>query len=129
MPCKQGNARTLGSTVCLERYDRGSVTAEFAVLLPAIAILIGLIIALGAASARRVTCQDAANKAAWVLTQDDDSQAARQAITRSVGTASTTFRELSDGSISISVICPIGQGPLQLLPFSVEGHALALPSQ
>ena len=64
--------------------DRGSVTAEFAIVLPVLVLLIAFGIgALGATSAR-VRLEDAAADAARLVARGDDPLAARHAIVRAV---------------------------------------------
>jgi len=52
--------------------DRGSVTAEFAVALPAVVLVIALGVGALAAGARQVRLQDAAADAARILARGDD---------------------------------------------------------
>lgn len=66
------------------RDDRGSVTAEFAIVLPVLVLLIAFGVgALGATSAR-VRLEDAAADAARLVARGDDRAAAADAVARAV---------------------------------------------
>lgn len=52
--------------------DRGSVTAEFAVLLPVVALLVAVVVALTACAAAQLRCADAARAAARSAALGDD---------------------------------------------------------
>lgn len=58
--------------------DRGSVTAEFAVLLPVVALLVAVVVALTACAAAQLRCADAARAGARAaaLGEDDATVAA-----------------------------------------------------
>jgi len=55
-----------------DRFDRGSVTAEFALLMPAVVLLLGAVLAATAAGAAQLNCADAARAGARAAARHDD---------------------------------------------------------
>lgn len=105
------------------RYDRGSATAEFAVVLPAVMAMVLLLLALTRAIAVSLDCQEAARTVARsiaVAQTVDDYGSVAHAI---AGDADVTVRDLPD-RWEIRISCPLLPGPLDVLPAHVEGHAI-----
>ena len=67
--------------------DRGSVTAEFAIVLPVLVLLIAFGVGALSATSARVRLEDAAADAARLVARGDDRAAAAEAVTRAVGGA------------------------------------------
>lgn len=72
--------------------DRGSVTAEFAVVLPAIVLVVSLGVGALAAGARQVRLQDAAADAARLVARGDDPGRAHAIVGSAGGTADIQHR-------------------------------------
>jgi hypothetical protein len=89
--------------------DRGSVTAEFAVVLPA--VLVVLLIGVGAlhAAARAVQLQDAAADAARLAGRGQPDEAAG-VVSRAVPDASTSVEDRGD------LVCVTSSAPAPVLP-------------
>lgn len=69
--------------------DRGSSTAEFAVLLPAIALMLSLLLCLGVLGMRQIQVQQAAGAMARELARGEDTGVARA---RGIQLAGTSAR-------------------------------------
>lgn len=106
--------------------ERGSATAEFAVVLPAVMVLAVLLLSLTRVSMVSMACQDAANQVARVMVSQSDADSARRVAASVVGEeASVTIGE-SSGMTEVVVSCPVMPGPLGVLPTHVEGRAYGL---
>lgn len=77
------------------RADRGSVTAEFAIALPAVVLVLAACLGAGQAVALQVRVQDAAAAAARQLARGDPG-AARALVSRLVPGASVTANPRAD---------------------------------
>jgi Flp pilus assembly protein TadG len=62
--------------------ERGSITAEFAVVLPAVLLVLILCVGAASISVQRVEAQSAASAAARILARGDDAGAAAGAVRR-----------------------------------------------
>lgn len=131
-----------------KRGQRGAVTAEFAVILPAVVALAILLCCLGRAVVVRVECQDAARtiarRAAQQMQVDAtsledvadglepwaDSVAAQLAgsgadATLSAAVSGTEPTGTAGNGIEVRVRAPVIPDPLHVLPAVVEGCAFA----
>lgn len=77
------------------RTDEGSVTAEIAVALPAVVVVLLLVLGVGAASSAQLRVADAARTGARVAALGDDDAAVRAVVQRVAGegAAVTVLRE------------------------------------
>ena len=98
--------------------DCGTVTAEFAVVLPCVAAVAILVLCLGRASIVSMNCQDAA--AAGASAMAIDAGAAAQTI---AGGGSTVSFAANANSVTVVVRCPVAADPPGVLPASVVGKA------
>lgn len=103
-------------------WERGSATAEFAVVLPVVMVLAVLVLALARTSMVAMTCQDAANQAARVASADAQSNAGDIVARLAGGDASLTLAQ-GNGMVEAVVTCPVLPGPLGVLPAHVQGRA------
>lgn len=115
------------------RSDRGTVTAEFAVMLPAVIVVAMLILVLTRLAAVQIGCQDAARDAARVAQTLSTAHGVRGQDARIVSAARQHAGTYASVSISedaqavrIDVTCPAGPGPLHIFPASLYGHAYAV---
>ncbi|MCI9858699.1 TadE family type IV pilus minor pilin [Microbacterium proteolyticum] len=98
--------------------DRGAVTAEFAVALPAVIIVLALGVGVLGSAAATVRLQHAATEAARLLGRGDTD--ALVGIAETGGTASV---ERHDGLVCVAAVAPVPAGPA--LP-AVTARACAL---
>lgn len=85
--------------------DRGSVTAEFALVAPAAVLVVLLAVATLGASARQVRLEQAAASAARLAARGEDEGTVRATVERLVPGATTAIRSEGD------VVCVEAQAP------------------
>lgn len=112
------------------RSDGGAVTAEFAVVLPAVIVVALLLLSLGRAVLVRVECQDAARAGAREIavarSYDGAASGAARRAALSVSAKSSVELTESSSTVRVKVTCPVMPGPLGVLPLHVEGIAVAM---
>ena len=107
--------------------EYGTVTAEFAVVLPCVVVVAALLLSLTRTVVVAMDCQDAAAVVARTLVMESDGRGARTDV---VSIAS----QLVDGETSVdvdwrgryvdvTVTCSVLPGPLGVLPARVTGSA------
>ena len=102
---------------------RGAVTAEFAVALPAVLLLLALLLAGSAAGVTQLRLEEAARAGARALARGEDA-AAVDAIVRRLAGASAVSAVASDGgwfSVTVSGRVPGAVG--SLLPWTLSARA------
>lgn len=119
---------------------RGTVTAEFALILPVIALMVALLLGLGSAVGTRVSCQDAAAAAARTLLStssllsgsdagDDAGKGmsgtaqARRIALQAAPHGSTATIARSGDVVRVTLSCPVGAGKVRILPMRVGARA------
>lgn len=106
--------------------DEGSVTAEFAVVLPAVVMVALLLIGLTRTVAVTMQCQDAAAVAVRELVvsgERSDPQSAAQAV---AGDGVSVSVQHNGDRVSVTVMCPVLPGPLDVLPTRVTAEAAGI---
>lgn len=91
-----------------QQEDRGSVTAEFAVLLPVVAVLIGVLVTLAASAVAQLRCADAARVAARVAAIGEADAAVASAATRVAGPGARTAVARDDAWVAVTVEASVG---------------------
>jgi Flp pilus assembly protein TadG len=112
--------------------EHGFVTAETAVLLPGLVLVVLLLLMLVRAAALQATAQDAAAMGARTAARGEDDAHARAAAARVVPSPAAVTVRRADGMVTVDVRLPVGGlGPLaQLLgPWSVGARSVALDEQ
>lgn len=105
--------------------DEGSVTAEFAIVLPAVIVVAALIMALSRAVVVSMDCRDAAAAAARQVVVEAESDPAAVAADVAGSDVAVTVRRHGD-DVEVTVRCPVLPGPLGILPASVTGRAMGI---
>ena len=101
--------------------DCGTVTAEFAVVLPCVAAVAILVLCLGRAS---LHCPDAAAAGARAMAIDAGGEAKARAAAQTIaGGGSTVSFAANANSVTVVVRCPVAADPTGVLPASVVGKA------
>lgn len=103
--------------------DEGAVTAEFAVVLPAVVLVAVVLIALARTVTVSMSCQDAAAVAVReivVAGDESDPVGAAQAVAGSDSSVSVTH---GGEAVSVTVSCPVIPDPLGVLPTVVTAEA------
>lgn len=104
--------------------DCGTVTAEFAVVLPCVAAVAILVLCLGRASIVSMNCQDAVAAGARAMAIDAGGGAKARAAAQTIaGGGSTVSFVANANSVTVVVRCPVAADPTGVLPASVVGKA------
>jgi len=103
--------------------DRGSVAAEFAIVLPAVVVVIAIAAMTLGACARQVRLQDAAADAARLVARGEPAARA-QGVVASVAPGAAASISYRDDLVCVVVSAPTGL-PLPLPPMSAGSCALA----
>ena len=101
--------------------EKGSSTAEFAVLLPAVALLLSLLLCFGVLGMQQIQVQQAAGAAARELARGEDAGTARASGARLAG-SEAAFRISSGGDYSTVSVAKTVRIPL-VGPVMVHGKA------
>jgi len=97
-------------TVSKGAVDEGSVTAELAVALPAVVVVLLLVLGVGAASVEQVRVVDAARTGARVAAVGDDDGAVRAAAQRLAGPGADVGIERDPPWVTVSVRAAVVAG-------------------
>ncbi|KQR65566.1 pilus assembly protein TadE [Arthrobacter sp. Leaf337] len=105
--------------------DRGAVTAEFAVALPAVLLLLALLLAGSAAGITQLRLEEAARAGARALARGEDAGAV-EGIVRQLAGASASSSVVADGEwVSVTVSGRVS-GPVgSIVPWTLSARALA----
>lgn len=103
--------------------ERGSVTAEFAVVLPAVVLLIALAAATLSAAGRQVALEQAAGQAARLAARGESAARVREVARQLAPVASLSVSR--DGELVCITVSAPAAVPLPLPPLRAEGCALA----
>lgn len=118
--------------------QRGTVTAEFAVILPAVVAMAALICVLGRAVILRVDCQDAAHTIARQAISDltgggevpdafrDWALQTAHTLAGDAAHVDLTAGSGTETTLSVTVSAPLVADPWGILPRLVSGRAVAL---
>lgn len=90
---------------------RGSVTAEFALAVPAVIVLLGILLSAGSAAMCQVRVEEAARAAARVIARGEGPEAVAQEITRVAGTGTQHAVDSSAGVVTVRVTAAV-PGPV-----------------
>ncbi|SDQ84587.1 TadE family type IV pilus minor pilin [Microbacterium sp. cf332] len=107
----------------LRNDDRGSVTAEFAVVVPAAVLVVLLAVAALAAAGTQIRLEHAAAQAARLVARGEDEARAREMVAGAAGGASLTVRV--HGDLTCAEVAAEHGIPLPLPPLRVESCALS----
>ncbi|WP_251039926.1 TadE family type IV pilus minor pilin [Arthrobacter sp. ISL-72] len=105
--------------------DRGAVTAEFAVALPAVLLLLALLLAGSAAGITQLRLEEAARAGARALARGEDAGAV-DGIVRQLAGASASSSVVAEGEwLSVTVFARVS-GPVgSIVPWTLSARALA----
>lgn len=102
--------------------DSGAVTAEFAIILPTVAILAIVLIFVGKSVVNTMNCNDAAGQVAYYIASTHDSKEAQNIVHKVYGKNSSVKVEYVGNMANIVVSCPVVPDPLKVLPMQVEAR-------
>lgn len=105
--------------------DDGSVTAEFAVLLPVVVLVLGVVAALTVGATTQLRCVDAARVAARAASLGEDDAAVAGAARRVAGAGAHVVVDRVDGWADVTVEAGVGPDLPLLGGLVVRGTASA----
>lgn len=109
----------------LSGRDQGAVTAEFAVALPAVLLLLALLLAGSAAGITQLRLEEAARAGARALARGDGNSAVEGIVRRLAGDAASAVVSEDGDWIRVTVSAPV-TGPLgSLIPWKLSAAASA----
>ncbi|WP_241520183.1 TadE/TadG family type IV pilus assembly protein [Bifidobacterium catulorum] len=111
----------------LARSDRGTVTAEFAVVLPTVMVVALMLFSSARAVIVNMNCQDAARAAARELVVAGDGPAdVAGVVTRIAGNGASVTTSVTDGMVVVTTRCPVLPGPLGVVLPDGRGEAAGI---
>lgn len=105
----------------LLRSDWGAATAEFAVVLPALILMIAVLLYTARACVVHMECQEAAANVVRTLIVDPD-----QSVYAAAGDHVQVSVQFNDDQLEVNTTCKIVRDPMGILPGSVHGHAVGV---
>ena len=120
-----GRHRFRSRGVCRAVAMRGSVTAELAVVLPAVTILLALLLLSVAAGMLQLRLEDGARAGARALARGDSSAQVRELVSGLAGEAAAVALETSDGYVTVTVQGRVGGVLSALMPWNQSAQATA----
>lgn len=106
--------------------ERGSVTAEFATVLPAVMVVALLLLSLTRLVGVSIGCQDAASAAARAAVAAGGGADASVAARNAVGDGIALNVSTAGQRVSVVARCPVLSDPRGVLPTVVEGRAVGI---
>ena len=104
---------------------RGAVTAEFAVALPAVLLLLALLLAGSAAGVTQLRLEEAARAGARALARGEDAAAVDVIVRRLAGSAAASAVASDGGWLSVTVSGRVPGAVGSLLPWTLTARAWA----
>jgi Flp pilus assembly protein TadG len=108
--------------------ERGSVAAEFAVVLPAVLLVLAVCVGAASLSVQRIGVESAAAAAARIVARGDGSGSADAAVDRAIGRASLRL-ERSGAFVCAEVTALAGFTTARSLGVTVSGRSCALDGE
>lgn len=106
--------------------ERGSVTAEFATVLPAVMVVALLLLSLARLVGVSIGCQDAASAAARAAVAAGGGADASAAARNAVGDGIALNVSTAGQRVNVVARCPVLPDPRGVLPTVVEGRAVGI---
>ncbi|MEV7607179.1 TadE family type IV pilus minor pilin [Paenarthrobacter sp. NPDC089322] len=105
--------------------ETGAVTAEFAVALPAVILLLAFLLAGGAAGITQLRLEEAARAGARALARGDSTEAVQGIVRRLAGEAASAVVESDDEWRTVTVSAGAGGALGPLIPWTLTASASA----
>lgn len=106
--------------------ERGAITAEFAVALPAFVLLLALALAITSAALTTATLQAAAKSGARLAAVEPNAQAIYQQINAIAGPDAAITIDLGERLATITVTKQVTIGPFRLGSYELRGSATSV---
>ncbi|MGP0224663.1 TadE family type IV pilus minor pilin [Paenarthrobacter sp. NCHU4564] len=104
----------------------GAVTAEFAVALPAVVLLLAFLLTGGAAGITQFRLEEAARAGARALARGDSTDQAQSIVRRLAGDTATAVVGVSDGWVTVTASAAPGGALGHMIPWTLTATATAL---
>jgi hypothetical protein len=117
-------ASTGADPVAGPRGDQGSVTAELAVGLPAVVLVLAMVLVVASTAIAQTRCSDGARAGARAAALGEDDAAVAAVARRVAGDGAQVDVERDDGWVSVRVDAAVGLGGRRG-PMRVEADAVA----
>ena len=108
--------------------SRGTVTAEFAVAIPAVIVLLGVLLSAVAAGVSQLRAEEAARAAARSLARGGGADGAGQEVSRIAGPEAAHTVEAAGAIVTVRVTLPV-PGPLAAAAGLRASAAASLPAE
>lgn len=108
------------------QIEEGAATAEFAVVLPSVIAIVGLILALGRVVMVTMNCNSAASSAARTMIVSNDEGEARRIAAQVVDDDVAVMVQRSEQTVRVLVTCPVLPGPMNLTPVQITAESTAM---
>lgn len=105
--------------------DRGSVTAELALALPAVTMLLATVLVLGSAAIGQLRCADAARAGARAAALGEPAAQVAAVAAHLAGDGAIVAVDRDGGWVTVTVSSPVGAGPLGGGPLRARASAAA----
>ena len=105
--------------------SRGAVTAEFAVAMPAVILLLGVLLSAAAAGISQLRAEEAARAAARSIARGGGADGASQEVSRVAGPEAAHSVEAGGGIVTVRVTLPV-PGPVAAAAGLTAGAAASL---
>ena len=110
----------------LQQHDRGAVTAEFAIVLPTVIVIVSVLCSLVRFVDVSIRCHDAASAVARSLVIEGKNADIDAVAMNIVGTHTTAAYSLQEGIYRVTISCPILPDAMNILPMSVTSKATSV---
>lgn len=104
---------------------RGAVTAEFAVALPAVLLLLGMLLAGSAAGLTQLRLEEAARAGARALARGEDPGAVESIVRQVAGASASAAISAEGGWLSVTVSGRSGGPVASVVPWTLSAKATA----
>lgn len=109
----------------MSAHERGSVTAELALALPAVVLLLAAVLVLGSAATGQLRCADAARAGARAAALGEDTAAITAIAGRLAGSGASVGVDRGGGWVTVTVSRSVVAGPFGGGPLRAQASAVA----
>ncbi|WP_309074798.1 TadE family type IV pilus minor pilin [Paenarthrobacter sp.] len=111
--------------VCRGETERGAVTAEFAVALPAVVLLLAFLLAGGAAGITQLRLEEAARAGARASARGETSDSVEGVVKRLAGDGVSAILTDDGEWLTVTASSPVGGALGPLIPWTLKASASA----
>lgn len=108
------------------KRERGAVTAEFAVALPALVLVLAFVLAISSVALKTASLQAAARSGARLAAVEPNPQVVYQLVSSMAGVGATINIEFGERLATVTVTKQATIGPFNLGSYELRGSAIAV---